>query len=235
MCTSFIQRKNDILIAMNFDNNGMKFEIDTKEPRKFIVLVDGGRGKVPSFGVNSDGVFINHLMVDSNGKGVYKRPSKKVTSTSKLVKDVLNASISPNDLSSYLQSIEIVNVPDFSVHNMICDNHGNVWIIEPGRGIIYSPVKEASYFTMSNFSLCDYKATGLLTGSGTERYETAEKMLNKVDDLDVNDAFKILEATIQKDGEWNTEFSMVYSSKERAVYYCFNGDFGKIHEYSFKV
>jgi hypothetical protein len=86
---------------------------------------------------------------------------------------------------------------------------------------------------MSNFSLCDYKETGLLVGSGTDRYETAERMLHESDDLDVDGAFKILEAVMQRDCEWNTAFSMVYSQRERAVYYCYNGDFEKILQYSF--
>ena len=235
MCTSFIQRKEDILIAMNFDNNFMNYSINTKDPKQFVVLADGGRGKNPSFGVNSEGVFINHIMVDSNGKGLYKRPSKKVTSTIKLVKEVLNGTIISEDLCTYLENMEIVNVPDFSIHNMICDKQGNVWVIEPGRGIIHSPAKDKPYFIMSNFSLCDYKETGLLTGSGVDRYEIADEMLSKADNLDVEGAFKILESVMQKDGEWKTTVSIVYSKKEQVVYYCIDGDFGKIHKYLFEV
>lgn len=78
MCTSFIYRGQDTIIGMNFDNNGMKFNIDTKNPEWFTVLVDGGRGKCPSFGVNSSGEFFNSLVVNSNGKGLYRRASKKV-------------------------------------------------------------------------------------------------------------------------------------------------------------
>ena len=51
MCTSFIYRGQDTIIGMNFDNNGMKYTIDTKNPNRFTVFVDGGRGKCPSFGV----------------------------------------------------------------------------------------------------------------------------------------------------------------------------------------
>lgn len=235
MCISFIQRTKDILIAMNFDNNGMNYNINTKDPKQFVVLVDGGRGKTPSFAVNSDGTFINHLMVDSNGKGLYKRPSKKITSTIKLVKDILNGTIPPDKLNSYLETIEIVNVPDYSIHNMICDKYGNVWVTEPGRGIVHSPSKESPYFIMSNFSLYDFKETGLLTGTGVDRYEIAEKALSKDANLDVEGAFKILESVMQKDGEWNTAISIVYSQKEQAIYYCLEGDFGKIYKYSFEV
>jgi len=233
MCTSFIYRKNDILIAMNFDNNGMKYKIDTKDPKVFNVLVDGGRGKYPSFGVNNNGVFINNLLTDSNGRGLHRRSSNKVTHTTKLVKDVLNGRISLIDLKSYLQKIQVVNVPDFSCHNMICDKYGNVWVVEPGRGIIYSEANESPYFIMSNFSLCDYRETGVLTGIGTDRFLTSDNLLSKADDLDINSAFKILESVMQKDGEWVTDFSMVYSQKENAVFYCCNGDFQNIQKYSF--
>jgi hypothetical protein len=233
MCTSFVERRNNVLVAMNFDNNGMPFNINLKDNRKFLVNVDGGRGKYPSFGINSSGVFMNNLLVDSNGKGLYKRASNKVTHTSRFTKGVLDGRIAQEDLNDYLQSMEIVNGPDFSVHNMICDNHGNVWVVEPGRGIIYSPAGETPYFIMSNFSLCDYRETGLLAGSGTDRYVTAERMLDDADDLDVDGAFKILEAVMQRDGEWTTAFSMVYSQREHAVYYCYKGDFEKILQYSF--
>jgi hypothetical protein len=220
---------------MNFDNNGMKFGINTKDPKQFNVFVNTRSGDITSFGVNSDGVFINHLIVDSNGKGIYKRPSKYVNHTSKLVKDILNGTIPSDDIGSYMQRVEIVNVPDYSIHNMICDRSGNVWVAEPGRGIIHSPVNEASYFILTNFSLCDYKATGLLDGSGVDRYKITEELLSKADELDVNGAFKILEAAMQKDVEWITDFSMVYSQQEKTVYYCFERDFNNIQKYSFII
>lgn len=139
-----------------------------------------------------------------------------------------------DELNSYLQKIEVVNVPDFSAHNMISDSHGNVWVVEPGRGTLFSPVKEKSHFVMSNFSLIDYDTTGSTNGDGFERYEAAEKRLCESDDLSVADAFRILDATAQKDGEWTTAFSMVYSHKERTVYYCIDSNFGKIFRHPLK-
>jgi len=233
MCTSFISRQNDVLIAMNFDNNGLPFSIDIKDPKQFVVLVDGGRGSQPSFGVNSDGTFINNLMVASNGRGLYKRASKKVTHTSKLTKDILAGAIPADEIGEYLKNIELVNTPDLSVHNMIVDKDGNAWIVEPGRGIIYSPANETPYFLMSNFSLCDYEVSGNLEGDGADRYKTAKKLLDKADNLDVEAAFQVLQAVKQSDGEWTTAFSMVYSQKENAVYYCLDGDFENISKHVF--
>lgn len=233
MCTSFVERRNDVLVAMNFDNNGMPFSLSTKDQRKFVVYVDGGRGKYPSFGVNSDGTFINNLMVDSNGKGLYKRASKKVTHTSKLVGDVLDGIIPADEISRYLQNIEVVNGPDFSVHNMIADRSGNVWVVEPGRGVIHSPVNETPYFVMSNFSLCEFIESGVMKGVGLDRYDTARKLLDRHSDLDVGAAFQVLDALKQTSGEWTTCFSMVFSQNENTVYYCLNGDFKNISKHSF--
>ncbi|MEW9125261.1 MAG: hypothetical protein AB2421_21310, partial [Thermotaleaceae bacterium] len=227
MCTSFIERRGSVFIAMNFDNNGMPFNLK-KDSKSFVVFVDGGRGKYPSFGVNSEGTFINNLMVDSNGRGLYKRASKKVTHTSKLARDVLDRMIPPDEIDRYLDNIEVVNGPDFSVHNMIVDRYGNVWIVEPGRGVICSPAKETPYFVMTNFSLCDYRQSGEIKGEGIDRYKIAKKLLDKSDKLDMGAAFQILDAVKQSSGEWTTSFSMVYSQKENSVYYCLNGDFKSI-------
>ncbi|MGM9986836.1 MAG: hypothetical protein ACI35O_06335 [Bacillaceae bacterium] len=233
MCTSFVHRKDDIIIGMNFDNNGMNFKIDTSSTEQFVVYVNGGRGLTPSFGINRQGIFINHLMVDSNGKGLYKRPSKKRTHTVKLVNDILNGTIPAENINNYLQNTEVVNVPDFSIHNLICDEYGNVWGVEPGRGIIYSPVTESNFFIMSNCSLCDYKNTGKLLGSGSDRYQVAQNLLSKHEHLTIEGAFNILKTVKQTEGEWRTAVSMVYSKKEQAIFYCLDGNFDKQFTYSF--
>lgn len=231
MCTSFISRKEDTIIGMNFDNNGMKFGIDNKNPNWFTIRVDGGRGKYPSFGVDSDGRFFNNLVVDSNGKGLYRRPGKKVTHTTKLVSDLLSGAILPEHLDEYLATIEVVNTPDWSCHNMICDSAANVWIVEPGRGNVFSPANEAPFFVMTNFSIWDmlYKNAQY----DCQRFQIASDTLSKSSGMDVEKAFCLLDSVKQTEGDWITAFSMVYSKKERAVYYCFNGNFTDRCEYQF--
>jgi hypothetical protein len=63
MYTSFVDRRNDLLIAMNFDNNGMIFDVNIKNPQIFMICIkDTNNGRwYPSFGVNSNGIFINSL------------------------------------------------------------------------------------------------------------------------------------------------------------------------------
>lgn len=232
MCTSSLYRKKDTIIAMNFDNNGMKYSVSIKDPKQFLVLVDGGHGTPPAFGVNSKGIFVNNIVVNANGKGLYKPPSKKVTNTSKLVAQVLNGTIATAELDEYLHRMEVVHIPVWSTHNMICDEEGNVWVVEPGRGIISSRAEESQYFVMTNFSLWDYKNESVKCDCG--RYRTVSNALLKEEDLDVAKAFRILESAKQSEGEWITAFSMVYSKNKNAVYYCYNGDFSKWQEHHFE-
>lgn len=230
MCTSFISRKGDTYIAMNFDNNGMKYIIDTKKPGWFIVYVNTGKIKSPSFGIHKNGMFFNNLCVDSNGKGDYRR-IKGVTHTTKLIANIIDGKLDTDNLNAFLSQTEIVNVPDWSTHNMICDEYGNVWIIEPGRGNMYNAVDQFEFCIMTNTSLLDAKNAGKCVDCF--RYETAEKLLKECNKMNVDKAFSILDAVKQDKGEWLTDFSMVFSKKEQKVYYCQNHDFSNIKEYQF--
>ena len=233
MCTSFIHRGEDTIIGMNFDNNGMKYTIDTKNPNWFTVVVDGGRGKYPSFGVDSCGRFFNNLVVNSNGKGLYKRPSKKVTHTTKLITDIVNEVIHPENLDEYLTNIEVVNTPNWSCHNMICDSNSNVWVVEPGRGNIKNSSNSTPFFIMTNFSLWDYIHEN--AEFDCIRFKTLSSKLANIKQLNIETAFNLLDSASQRNGEWNTEFSMVYSKKHHTVYYCLNGNFNERFEYKFPI
>jgi len=233
MCTCFVNRGNDLIIAMNFDNNGMKFELNTKAPKSFVVDVHTDFGKQPSFGISPEKVFVNNLYVDSNGKGLYKRAGKTRTLTTYLVKDVLEGKLNENDLNDYLDKMEIVNAPNLCTHNLIADKKGNVWIIEPGRGNIKNMANESQYYIMTNFSLIDYNEGKKYTDWGFDRYSEVKNNLKKVKNLSIKKAFDILEK-VKQTGEWKTDFSMVYSKNENKIYYCYNSEYKNIMEYGLK-
>lgn len=233
MCTSFIHRKNGNVIGMNFDNNGMSFSIHTGNPDFFLVLVNGGQGKCPSFGVSKSGEFFNNLVVDSNGNGLYRRPNKNVTHTTKFITDILKGNILTENLREYLEHVEVVNVPNGSTHNMICDSNANVWVVEPGRGNLYSPADSSPFFVMTNFSLCDYEKGRV--PYECDRYKKVSTALSGLIELDIDSAFKILESVKQNNEEWKTDFTLVYSEKEHSVYYCLNGNFNERFKYEFQL
>jgi hypothetical protein len=114
----------------------MNFELNTSIPNSFIIDVYTDSGKLPSFGINSQRTFVNNLFVDSNGSGLHKRTCKTRTLNVYLVKNLLEGNIEINDLDNYLDTMEIVNAPNFYTHNLVTDKIGNVWVVEPGRGII---------------------------------------------------------------------------------------------------
>lgn len=233
MCTSFVFRKSDILIGMNFDNNGMAYSINVKKPEQFVAMVDGGRGKWPSFGVRQDGTFINNLCVNSNGKGQYRRPGKNVTHTSKLVADVLDGAIQSEAIGEHLKTVEVVNTPDYSTHNMLVLKDGGVYVVEPGRGVLYSPRAESPFFVMTNFSLLDARESGVIAGDGAQRYHAVTEYLKGRENLSVDEAFAALDLAKQAEGAWKTAFSMVYVGSERAVYYCYDMAWGKREKHVF--
>ena len=177
MCTSFIKKTDhNHYIAMNFDNNGVKYSIDTKKKDWFIVSVDTGKTKSPSFGVHRSGIFFNNLCIDSNGKGEYRR-TKGVVHTTRFLLGIIDGKIQTDALEDYLKQTEVVNVPDWSTHNMICDTLGNTWIIEPGRGNLYSPLKQEEFQIMTNVSVLDAQEKGTEIQCG--RYSTVKKLLSE--------------------------------------------------------
>jgi hypothetical protein len=145
--------------------------------------------------------------------------------------DILNGVICTENLEEYLRSVEVVNTPDWSCHSMICDSNGNAWAIEPGRGNISNPAKSSSFFVMSNFSLWDYTYENV--ECNCERYKVVSSELDKAEQVNVESAFHILDLASQRDGEWVTALSMVYSKNSNAVYYCLNGNFNERFEYKF--
>ncbi|GHV40012.1 hypothetical protein AGMMS49546_13120 [Spirochaetia bacterium] len=230
MCTCFVNRGNDLIIAMNFDNNGMPFELNTNTKKAFVVDINTNIGKQPSFGINTEKTFISNLCVDSNGKGLYKRVGKTRTLTAYLVKDLLEGKLKINDLDNYLENIEVVNAPNLCTHNFIADKKGNVWVVEPGRGNLKNKTNESPYYIMTNFSLVDYNAGKIYSDNSFDRYMKVKNYLDKNKNLSVKKAFDILEK-VKQTGEWNTDFSFVYSKNDNKVYYCYNSDYKNILEY----
>jgi penicillin V acylase-like amidase (Ntn superfamily) len=192
-----------------------------------VIDIDIGYGKHPSFGINSQGIFVNNLFVDSNGKGLYKRKNKTRTLTAYLVEDILKGKIPINDLDNYLDTMEIVNGPNTSCHNLVVDKDGNVWVIEPGRGNIKNNINDSPYFVMTNFSIMDFNNGKKYNDNSFDRYKEVENNLEKIKKLTVSEAFKILEK-VKQEGEWKTDFSMVYSKNKNEIYYCYNANYEKI-------
>ena len=230
MCTSFIKKeKGNYLIGMNFDNNGMKYKLVTKNDW-FIGYVEVGKMMVPSFGVHKSGLFFNNQCVESNGKGEYRR-GKNVVHSTKFLLEIINHAIDVENLNSYLQQHEIVNVPNWSTHNLIVKADGTVWIIEPGRGNKYLPLTADEFQVITNESILDYWDN---QNYQCNRYLTVNDFLAKNEMLTKENAFQLLQQVSQTGPEWVTDLTLVYDKKKNTVYYQERKNLDKVAEYQFK-
>lgn len=234
MCVSFVYRGEDTLVAMNFDNDGKRFKIDTSNPKCFLVVVQRDGKVAPGFGINSDGVFANSSTMNLKDQRVYMKKDKKYMDSLSLIKNVLNGSVHFDDLEAYLQTTDVVSPPKMCLHNIISDSKGNVWIIEPGKGNIYNPNSKSSFVVLSDFALCDYVPESFASGTEINRYKKVEEQLSNASKLTVGSALGILDSIKQTDGVRVTDFSMVYSQKEHCIYYCFGGNFDNVYQHVFK-
>lgn len=231
MCTSFIKKTDHhCYIGMNFDNDGMSYFIDTKKKDWFFVSVLINQIKRPSFGVHKSGIFFNNLMVEPNELGKYRR-GKGVVHTSRLLSEIINGKILVDELEEYLSQTEIVNVPDYSTHQMICDTKGDVWIIEPGIGKLHQPLENGEFQLMTNTSLLNH--INKEEAPICPRYAIAKELLSSTAPFDTAAALEILKAVQQSEGEWTTAISMVYDKTKQTISYCTDREFDHIEHFTF--
>lgn len=244
MCTSFIYRGEDTLIAMNYDNYGNNLQVAPYNPSLFLVRAKLGGENLPLFGIRSDGVFVNQQFITRcDGSGF--RYGEGVITTIEFVEKVLFDKLEMNNMEEFLNKYKIVSPPDFMfqvalskvpkfhLHTMLVDVNGDCYIIEPARGNL-KYTKDKKYIVMSNCSLYEAVNNGYYSGFGKERQEIAEEMLAQADEsFQVMDAFEILKAVhlFEYEGFCSTEFSFVYSANENAVYYCYKREFNKVYKY----
>lgn len=222
MCTSFVYRKENVLIGMNFDNNGMKFRVSAKPGKGFLVSAEVRGNFYPSFGVSANGIFVNNLMVDSNGEAPYKRQNEKRWINSALVEQVMDGDTTLETLRSKIARVEIVNGPFMSTHNMITAGDGATLVVEPGKRTIYSTAGDSGWYVMTNFPLSDY---GDLipenpSGSGADRYKKAANYLDSLTGpMSVDQGFDLLREVRQHGPEWKTVLSLIFDPSRGEVFY----------------
>lgn len=222
MCTSFVYRKENVLIGMNFDNNGMKFRVSANQGKGFLVATEVRGNFYPSFGVSSTGIFVNNLMVDSKGEAPYKRQNDRRWVNSSLVDRVMAAVTNLESLRAQVAQVEIVNGPFLSTHNMITSGNGDTLVVEPGKKSIYSTAVDCGWYVMTNFPLSDYSE--LIprepSGSGADRYKKAANYLDSLTGpMSVDQGFDLLCEVSQHGPEWKTDLSLVFDPSRGEVYY----------------
>ncbi|WP_156789651.1 hypothetical protein [Gracilinema caldarium] len=217
---------------MNFDNNGKDINISDSLDDGFIVSVKFKGNYFPSFGISRSGIFVNDLEVDPCDEGKYRRQSDKIWVNSTLVNKLLKNMLSFNQLYKKMDSLEFVNGPYSSTHNMIVNRNGDVIINEPGRGKIYSKREDSNYLIMTNFPIIKNNKIISVgkTGTGIDRFEIAKDYIENRKDLSIGDCFELLKLTSQSESEWKTDLSIVYDVTNNTVYISKKMDFNNIQK-----
>ncbi|MFN8527736.1 MAG: linear amide C-N hydrolase [Anaerolineae bacterium] len=213
---------------MNFDNDGKAFKISSSSNRDFLVSVSAGKTIFPSFGINTNGLFVTDFMVDSNGAGAYKRQTDKRWVTTSLIKFIMENDVRFEDVKTQLQRTEIVNAPNSSTHNLIVDRQGNICVVEPGRRNIFTETHDSNWYIMTNFPLSDYDeiVPPSPSGSGSDRYVKALQMLATMSGpMTVEQGFEVLKSVMQDGPIWKTNLSLIYDATQHALFYCLDGNF----------
>jgi len=235
MCTSFVFRKENVMVGMNFDNDGKRYKIHARPGKSFQVMVEVNKTFFPSLGISGSGIFVNDQMVDSTGVGKYKRQNDKRWVTTSLIRHILESDIGFDEIFDLLESVEIVNAPNSSTHNLVVDRMGNTCVVEPGRRNISSGPQDSGWYALTNFPLSDYKEVvpGDVSGSGTDRYlKICQEMAATGSVMSVEKGFGILKGVSQNNLTWRTELSMIYDCTQRELYYCVEQNFEEIYKHA---
>lgn len=127
----------------------------------------------------------------------------------------------------------VVGIPDMGMHSLMCDEEGQILVVEPGNGIAAISEK---YAVMTNFAVLELP--GDFTPEnfgyyGKDRYDTALSILRESDDgFSARDGLKLLDA-VKQTGYWGTRVSFVYSRNEHAVYYALEQAFEDVRVHHF--
>ncbi|WP_110514430.1 hypothetical protein [Herpetosiphon llansteffanensis] len=209
MCTSFAINQPQALVAMNFDLGPRPIALSMPNPAQLLILQAEQGQWLPAIGLTSTGRFMNLQMLPATAAGAYRR-GKDVLHIMKVFEQFLTGTI---DVAA-LQSQQIVNVPNHSVHSLLRDEHGQIGILEPGQTGL---VQHEHSLIQTNFSNST-PAASLSQQPSADRYLRCQQLLNQQQQPDVDRAFTILAATQQHTGDFPTQLALVFEPKQQTVW-----------------
>lgn len=231
MCTRFVYNGKDTIVGFNFDIDlSVWTHTVIAEENRFFIGIKMPDNQYHSFhGVNRNGNVGTLLYVNGNENGKYTADERAYT-IANLTENYIRGELLFDDALDIVQKQKIVYAPDATMQAMLSDKNGRVLIIEPGIGYRLELTK---YSLITNYSVLSPKTTRPFIVSGDDRFERAEKQLEKYNDsFSVADAFAVLKS-VKQEGLWATRVSFVYSVRQNKVYYVLNNDFSNVLEYQF--
>lgn len=181
---------------------------------------------VPMDGINEAGLCVADLEVNEGGMPNIdtEKPDLTVTTAIRLV---LNQAATVDEAVKLLEQYDIHASGGISHHLSISDAEGNSVSVEfADEGI---EVVNTNFVTNFNLANGDLSAGG---ESARERYEYLSSVYEEADGVLTSEQVReALSGVSQAEGEWTTQWSIVYEQASGTVVYYFNSDYGT--EYSF--
>lgn len=229
MCLAIAYKGNDLLYGFNLDIDPAVWQFSLQKTKNyFAVGVTVGKTTYCVHGVNKNGNFGNTPYM--NGENI-PAPKGLLRERIDLLNDrYIRGKYTFADVENILQTRATVNIPAATMHSLIGNREGDMYIVEPGYG---SKKVEENFAVLSNFpvltELPDYDNPFY----GKDRYDRAVSVLETADaDFSVGDALRLLSETKQE-GKWATRVSFVWSRNRNKVFYFLNGDAAHIATHDF--
>lgn len=181
---------------------------------------------VPMDGINSAGLCVADLEVNEGGMPKVDTNKTDLTITT-AIRLLLNKAATVDEAVSLLRQYDIHASGGISHHLSIADASGKSVSVEfTDNGI---EVVDTNCITNFNFANGDTSAGGV---SAQKRYETLVEIYNRNKGVLTAEQVKdALTRTSQSEGEWTTQWSIVYEQSSLTANYYFNGDYTKAYSY----
>lgn len=240
MCTSFSlfsPRYAQPLTAMNFDYF-VEYKLGLVNDSQLSLQVYNKKYKryLRPLGINSVGTFMNTQLVNTAKEAEYRPHSATSTTVPALLENILWGRVAPNDIGAYLKQHQVLyRRGSGGVHNMITTAGRDVFVVDPGRGVLHNEDFLDGFAVQTNFALTKHLPISKDNRENIrcQRYQTVYDMLLEEQKVDVDRAFAILEAAKQTEGRLPTIFSMVALPQSGTVYVSVLRDFSKRFRFTF--
>lgn len=183
---------------------------------------------VPMDGINSAGLCVADLEVNEGGMPNPFTDKTDLTITT-AIRLLLNKAATVDEAVALLRQYDIHSSGGISHHLAISDATGASVAVEfAGDGIV---VVDTNFVTNFNLANNDTAAGG---ESAKERYEMLHDIYNENSGVLTGEQVKTALSKVSKsEGEWTTQWSIVYEQSSLTANYYFNGDYSKA--FSFKI
>lgn len=174
-------------------------------------------------GMNEKGLFIGIEELET--EAIHQDNGKTDLLLTIAVKAMLDKCATVNDCINFLNNYDIHTPFGTPFHLLISDTGGNRVVVEWIENQMN--ILETNYCT--NFQLS--QGTNYWVGIGQDRYETVKKKLEETDNiLTAEEAMQLLEAArVEWNGEWDTEWSVVYNQSDFSVNVCVRMDYENVY------